>query len=216
MSFEQIIRESSIITNRETSSETVADRISYCREVCMLALDAEFEEEGLIGGINEIVEIDECKIGRRKYHRGRVVEGCWILGMIHRRHSNNYRLEICLENKRNKDILLSLIKKHVAPGTEIHTDCWKGYINLNDNGYIHKTVNHCEEFVDSITGAHTQNIESSWRWMRRQLSRGGVGSSRIADHMCEFMWRRRVRKLNIDPFDQLLKDIKRVYPGKIN
>ena len=50
--------------------------------------------------------------------------------------------------------------------------------------------------------------------MRRQLSRGGVRSSQIADHMCEFMWRRRVRKLN--PFDQLLKDIKRAYPRKIN
>jgi len=52
--------------------------------------------------------------------------------------------------------------------------------------------------------------------MRRQLSRGGVHSNKIADHMCEFMWRRRVRKLNIDPFDQLLQDIKKIYPGKNN
>lgn len=81
---------------------------------------------------------------------------------------------------------------------------------------IRKTVNHSEEFVDSETGAHTQNIESSWRWMRRQLSRGGMHSNTIADHMYEFMWRRRVRKLNIDPFEQLLKDIKTIYPGKTN
>lgn len=135
MTYEQIIRESSIITNQQTSRETVADRISYCREDCMLVLDAEFQKEGMIGEPNEIVEIDECKISRRKYHRGRVVEDCWILGMIHRGHPSNYRLEICCENKRDKDTLLSLIKKHVAPGTEIHTDCWKGYINLSDNGY---------------------------------------------------------------------------------
>ncbi|KMQ82375.1 protein tssc4-like isoform x1 protein, partial [Lasius niger] len=116
MTYGQIIRESSIIANKETSRKTVADRLSYCREVCMLALDAEFEEQGLIGGPNEIVEVNECKIGRRKYHRGRVVEGCWILEMIHRGHPTNYRLEICPENKRDKDTLLNLIRKHVAPG----------------------------------------------------------------------------------------------------
>lgn len=48
----------------------------------MLALDAEFQEQGLIGEANEIVEIDECKIGRRKYHRD-IIESSWILGMVH-------------------------------------------------------------------------------------------------------------------------------------
>lgn len=56
----------------------------------MLALDGEFEKEELIGGPNEIIEIDECKIGRCKYHRGRITEGSWILGMIHRGHPINY------------------------------------------------------------------------------------------------------------------------------
>jgi len=49
----------------------------------MLALDEEFEKEKFIDGPNEIVEIDECKIGPQKYHRGRIVGGSWILGMIH-------------------------------------------------------------------------------------------------------------------------------------
>lgn len=61
-----------------------------------------------------------------------IVKDSWIVGIIHRGYSTNYRLEICLKNKRDKDTLLSLIKKHVAPGTEIHTGCWKGYINLGD------------------------------------------------------------------------------------
>lgn len=214
MSFDQTIRESSIIDGQQISRETVADRFSFCREVCMAALDEEFQEEGLLGGVGEIIEIDECKIGRRKYERGRVVEGSWILGMIHRGHATNYRLEICPDNKRDKDTLVGLIKKHVMPGTEIHTDCWKGYIDLEDHGYVHKTVNHSEFFVDPETGAHTQNIESSWRWMRRELSRGGVQKSSIADHLCEFMWRRRLRRFSQDPFKQLLIDIKRCYPGK--
>ncbi|XP_051171181.1 uncharacterized protein LOC127288027 [Leptopilina boulardi] len=76
-SFEQTLRESSIIEGQQLSRETVADRFSFCREICMVALDQQLEEEGKIGGIGEIVEIDECKIGRRKYQRGRVVEGSW-------------------------------------------------------------------------------------------------------------------------------------------
>lgn len=61
----------------------------------MVALDEEFEAEQFIGGPGTIVEIDECKIGRRKYHRGRVVEGNWILGMIERGNPSAYCLEIC-------------------------------------------------------------------------------------------------------------------------
>ena len=102
MTFEQTIRESSVLDEQQISPETVADRFSFCREICMVALDEHFEEESLLGGIDEIVEIDECKIGRRKYERGHVVEGTWILGMIHRGHSANYRLEICSDNKRDK------------------------------------------------------------------------------------------------------------------
>jgi len=68
--------------------------------------------------------------------------------MIHRGNPANYRLEICPNNKRDKDTLLALIQKHVTPGTEIHTDCWKGYIDLEQYGYVDKTVNHSEFFVN--------------------------------------------------------------------
>lgn len=95
-----------------------------------------------------------------------------LIGMIER-GVRKYRLEICPDNKRDKSTLLSLIKKHIAIGTEIHTDCWKGYINLEEHGYVHKTVNHMENFVDPNSGAYTQNIESSWRALRIRLSRGG-------------------------------------------
>lgn len=80
--FEQARHECSIVEGQTVSSETVADRFSFCREVCTLALDKNYIAEGLIGGPGTIVEIDECKIGRRKFERGRLREGKWILGMI--------------------------------------------------------------------------------------------------------------------------------------
>ena len=139
--------------------------------------------------------------------------GSWILGIIHRGHPYNYRLEICPDNKRDQATLIELIKKHVAEGTEIHTDCWKGYINLEDHRFDHKTVNHSEEFVNQDTGAHTQNIESSWRWMRRLLSRGREHKCNLADHLCEFLWRRRLKKTRADLFNELIENTKTCYPG---
>lgn len=96
------MRESSIIEGQQISLETVADRFSFCQEICMIALDHQFDDEGQIGGVGEIVEIDECKIGCRRYERERVVENFWILGIIYRSYAYKCRLEICPDNKRMK------------------------------------------------------------------------------------------------------------------
>ena len=38
---------------------------------------------------------------------------------------------------------------------------WKGYTGL-DQYYIHKTVNHSIEFVNSKNGVHINTIEGNW------------------------------------------------------
>ena len=43
-----------------------------------------YTSRGKIGGPGHMVDIGERKVGRRKYHQGRIVEGNWILGMINR------------------------------------------------------------------------------------------------------------------------------------
>jgi hypothetical protein len=35
-----------------------------------------------------------------------------------------------------------------------------------NNGFIHKTINHSKNFIDPITGAETQTIESHWRHVK--------------------------------------------------
>ena len=64
------------------------------------------------------------KLGCRKYQRGRVVEGSWILGMVDI-ETNEVRLEICPDNKRDANTLLKLIQKHVQPNTTLFTDLRK-------------------------------------------------------------------------------------------
>jgi len=205
MSYEDAIRETSLA--EVTSSATVADWYSYCREVCLLALDKKYEDEGKIGGPGHVVEIDESKIGKRKFNKGRWVEGSWVLGMIDL--EGGFRLEICPDNKRDKDTLESLITKHVADGSTIMTDCWKGYNGLEEIGFQHLTVNHKYNFVDPDTWANTQTIESNWRPLKKRLTRGGVPPENLADHMCEYLWM--LDKKNVDRFMALVEDIRNIY-----
>lgn len=40
------------------------------------------KEKVKLGGENVVVEVDESKFGHRKYNRGRLIEGVWILGLV--------------------------------------------------------------------------------------------------------------------------------------
>lgn len=41
-----------------------------------------YNDNAQIGGNDVVVEIDESKFGKVKYHRGRRVEGVWIVGIV--------------------------------------------------------------------------------------------------------------------------------------
>uniref|UniRef100_A0A914MB07 ISXO2-like transposase domain-containing protein n=2 Tax=Meloidogyne TaxID=189290 RepID=A0A914MB07_MELIC len=173
--YDQAVRESTLInTGQITDRHTVSDWYSYCREVCTIYLDGLYDDLGPIGGAGHVIEVDEMKLGRRKYNRGRVVDGSWILGFIDT-DTNEVRLEICPENRRDRETLFALIEKHVAPDSCIFTDCWKGYTGLDERGFQHWTVNHQRQFVTE-EGVNTNKIESQWRPLRQRLARGGIKS----------------------------------------
>ncbi|CAG4976882.1 unnamed protein product [Colias eurytheme] len=64
-------------------TKTIADWFNYCRETTTIVYELE-HQTGLekIGGPNKVVQIDESKFGKRKYNRGRNIEGHWVIGMI--------------------------------------------------------------------------------------------------------------------------------------
>ena len=43
-----------------------------------------------IGGPGHVIEIDESKFGKRKFNRGRRVDGCWVLGGIDRNTKDSF------------------------------------------------------------------------------------------------------------------------------
>jgi hypothetical protein len=88
-SYKQTVLEASV-GGAKLYSRIIIDWFNICREVCMISIDDKYKSRGKIGGPGHVVEIDECKIGRRKYHRGRIVEGNWILGMRQKYERSSY------------------------------------------------------------------------------------------------------------------------------
>lgn len=185
------------------SSHTISHWYSKFREYISAAWMDVLSAGRRIGGYGRIVEIDEAQIQRRKYNRGRLVQGVWVVG-AYDTTTKEVRMEIV--KTRDKETLSGFIHRNVDLGTTIHTDCWRGYNTeqLGWDGYSHHTVNHSTEFV-SAEGVHTQHIESNWRSLRRMTTPGGVRREDLADRLLEFCWRKKIRDSGLDIFPELIK-----------
>lgn len=193
------------------STRTVADWFNCCREtITIYELEVQ-RAQGKIGAPNKVVQIYESKFGRRKYNRGRHIEGHWVIGMIED-GSDDLRLEVCPDNERSADILVPLIQKHIEEGSIIHTNNWRAYLSLSQHGYTHKIVNHSDltnQFV-APDGTHTQRIKSQWRGLKKQF-RQQQNKINFIDWLCEYSWRRKIMINHLDAYEELLNAIKHVY-----
>jgi transposase-like protein len=140
------------------SSATITEFYRFFRELAASSLDV---MDTMVGGLGIIVEIDESKFGRRKYHRGHRIDGALVVGGIERSAEKKFFTEV-VEN-RDAATLLDVIGRHVLPGSIVHTDCWQGYAQLsNFLNLEHKHVNQSVEFVNKDDGTHTNTIEAKW------------------------------------------------------
>jgi transposase-like protein len=146
------------------STATVADWYSLCRDVILHDFDEGKSQRGKIGGPGKIVQIDESKFGKRKYDKGRKVEGHWVFAAIED-GSQDLRVTVCHNQERTTALLTHAIKRWIAPGSIIRTDGWKAYEKLGEMGYVHQVVNHSKEFVTK-EGIHTNRVEAMWRPMK--------------------------------------------------
>ena len=111
---------------------------------------------------------------------------------------------------RSAEALLPIIKKVVRPGSIIHSDMWRAYINIErDLGFEHHTVNHSLHFVDPVTGIHTQSIESYWNKHKSEIkTMRGCKRSFLSSYLQEFMWRER---FSVDGLANLCRHIAMQY-----
>ena len=155
------------------------------------------------------MEIDESKFGRRKYNRGRYVDGHWVFGGTERITGESFLVEV---TKRDAATLLPIIRQHIKPGSVIYSDEWRAYCRIQRMGYSHLTVNHSVNFVDPNTGAHTQSVESMWSACKRMMREEKTMHSSLFDtYLPEFMWRRKFDTFHSDSFSNILKHISEQY-----
>ena len=173
------------------SHPTVTDWYNFLREECSAKLLRLAMEEKMLGGEGHIVEIDESVMIKRKYNRGgiRQQHNEWVFGMYDRTAKKGW---IKFVDRRDEGTLLPIIQEFVRPGSTVHSDGWAAYNNLANRGYAHGRVIHEENFVDPITGVHTQGMETYWSRAKRIIK--DVYGSRlhiIPSYIDEFLWRER-------------------------
>jgi transposase-like protein len=120
------------------------------------------------------IEIDETYIGgkprnmhaKRRMAMGDTDHKTIVMGMLSR-DTREVRATVIPDAKRVT--LQAQILKNVGRSSHVFTDQHVGYDGLAKvNDYVHKTVNHMEEYVNGRV--HTQGIENFWSLLKRTLS----------------------------------------------
>lgn len=176
------------------------------REIACWSIER--SDQRRIGGDGTVVEIDECEIGRRKYHRGRLPCQRWVFGGVVRGTSGQSCFIDIVPN-RQKRTLFPIIQARIAAGSTIMSDGAQVYRELPELGFRHFWVNHSENFVDpSNPAVHTQNIENLWKCLRKFLNkRSNYTRGHLESFIKEFIF----RKISVDVFECILSAIEQRY-----
>jgi hypothetical protein len=174
----------------ELDESTVSKLFKHFRQTAASVVNRTFT--GPIGE-NCTVEIDECQIGRRKAHRGRVPTQIWVFGGVIC-ESNRQQCFLRIVPKRNREMLTPLIQELVHRHARLISDDWGAYWQLRALGIDHHIVRHCDNFVDPNNNSiHTQNIENLWRCLRRFLATKGTYTRKyLQEYLDEFVFRKSV------------------------
>lgn len=132
-------------------------------------------------------------------NRGRILtEQVWIFGGITRGNIEGCFMEIVDDRSRAR--LIVVLRRRIKPGIKIMSDCWKRYLNLEENLHdlfvTHHTVNHSKNFLDSNDpDINTQTIELFWSSFKRFVRRkaGTQIAKNFEIHYCEMLYRKKKR-----------------------
>ncbi|CAG8455356.1 1539_t:CDS:2 [Scutellospora calospora] len=110
-------------------------------------------------------------MGKRKYHRGHRVDGVWVIGGVERTEEKGCFVEVVAD--RTADTLL------------------EGYNRLEGLSMTHNVVNHSVNFVDPVTGVHTNTIEGLWNGLKLRIPARDRTKDEVTNHLHEFVWRKK-------------------------
>lgn len=191
------------------SPKTVTNFFDACRQACE---EWNFSEgQNPIGGPGQTVEIDETLMSKRKNHCGRVLSQQWLFGGVCRETKEKFIIPV---PDRTEKTLIPLIQQHIAPGSQINSDCWKAYKSIGNlpQNYTHGEVNHSKNFVDPFTHVHTQTVERMWRSVKRvkRISEG-IQNKDVESHVSVYLWRNHFHVNQENAFMMTIKLISETY-----
>lgn len=186
-----------------TNKNTISD---YLKKPEQIIDEKYYDSLGVIGGPNVIVEIDESKFGKRKYHRGHRVDGCWVLGMVER--TIERRIVVVIVENRKEETLVVVLKRYIHPDSIIYSDCWAAYNKLDEHFAAHGTVNHSVSFVDFVSGVHSNTIEGNWAGLKQGVPVQCKTKNRLMLYLLRYMFK---RNSTSDPFLDFIKFLFKYY-----
>ena len=138
------------------SSATIVSYFKAFQDVCVSYFNVHPVKSGKP---NKFVEIDETVLARRKNNKGRLVSHQWCFGGIER---GSHKCFIVAVEHRNAATLVQLVRQYILLGNTIMLDKWAAYNGIQElpKGHQHLTVNHKLHFIDPLSGACTNIIES--------------------------------------------------------
>lgn len=165
--FSQEQKQTTIVENARISLSSV-ERLSV--RIKNTIADLYIRTQVRLGGPGVIVQADETMLNfKAKSHRGRSPrDQIWAITMVDTSFSPA-RGYVELVPNRTADTLLAIISRVVRPATIIHTDEWRGYNGINLFGYEHHRICHKYNFVDPVSGIHTQHVESYNNKLKRVI-----------------------------------------------
>ncbi|KAL3099690.1 hypothetical protein niasHS_003145 [Heterodera schachtii] len=79
--------------------------------------------------------------------------------------------------------------------------------------YIHLSVNLTQNFVNPITGAHTNHVECFWKNLKMKFkAMSGTSRDLLPSYCDEHMWRQFNGKKTLAAFDNIIDHISYYYP----
>ena len=124
----------------------------------------------------------------------------WIFGMVER--STERKIHLVAVENRTANTLSEQLKFAVKENSIIYSDCWKGYSKVLETFADHCTVNHSQNFVDPVSGTHTNTIEGNWCGIKLNIPYKNRTKTKINLYLVRFML---VRNEKMHPLKALIK-----------
>ena len=105
--------------------------------------------------------MDESLFFKRKYNRGRINDGFWVVGGIERETKRAFIQRV---ESRDASTMRRVINDNIYPNSIVITDEWRAYASAltHENEMVHLTVNHSIHFVSPDNPLiHTQKHRES-------------------------------------------------------